>query len=139
MKKVSSLIFFAVCVVMLLNPPSANAGTFFGKVCFGIFTDVLILNIETVGDNTFKTLTVTGLNTSQNRGMAGGGVKIGNTVKLFIGETAFDSPNYLGQLYSIVIDLTTPDWEGTADIILHKADGTHLLLQGITISTVPCP
>jgi hypothetical protein len=139
MKKVPFLIFFAVCVVMLLTPPCANAGTFLGKFCFEApnINDVFIMNVETVGEGSFITLAVTGMNMTQNRGLSGGGVLIGNTVKLFMGETAFARPIYLGQLHSIVFDLST--MTGADDIVLHNGDGTHTILLGEPISMVPCP
>lgn len=139
MKKVFSLIFF-VCVAMLIAPPCVNAGNFLGTFCFQApnINDVFVMNIEyTIGDGNFITLTVTGMNTTQSRGLSGGGVLVGNTIKLFMGETAFASPIYLGQLHSIVIDLST--MSGTDDIILHKGDGTHTLLPGEPISMVSCP
>jgi hypothetical protein len=71
--------------------------------------------------------------------MSGGGVVTGNIAKLFVGESAFSSPLYLGQLHSIVIDLTSPTWAGTDDIVIHRADGTHTLIPGEPISMVACP
>ncbi len=139
MKKVFSLIFF-VWVAMLIAPPCVNAGTFLGTFCFQVTSigDILVMNVEyTVGDGNFTTLTVTGMNATQCRVMSGGGVLVGNTVKLFMGETACASPIYLGQLHSIVIDLGTIS--GTDDIILYKNDGTHTLFSGVPISRVACP
>lgn len=141
MNKLHFLIFLAVSILMLLIPPFANAGTFLGKVCFKLtnYSDIFIWNVEAVGEGGFITLTVTGMNTANNRAMSGGGAVIGNKVKLFVGETAASSPTYLGQFHSIVIDMTSPTLSGTDDIVLHRADGTHTLLPGEPIINVPCP
>lgn len=142
MKLTSLLTSFAVCAATVLSATSVNAGTFLGTVCFKTtnYNDVYVWNIEyTPGADNFTTLTIAGMNRDQNRGMSGGGVIVGNFAKLFIGESAFSSPTYLGQLHSIVLDLTSPTWAGTDDIVLHKADGTHSLIRGEPIGVVACP
>ena len=149
MKKVLFLIFFAVCVVMLLNPPCANAGTFIGKFCFKLtnHSDLFVWNVETIGEGSFITATVTGIN-MVGGGMSGGGSVVGSDLKLFVGETSASdfkifvgepSVTQLGQLHSIVIDLTSPTLSGTDDIIFHNSDGSHLILTGEPLSSVPCP
>lgn len=139
MKKVPFVIFFAVCVVMLLTPPSANAGTFFGKFCFKLtnHSDVFVWNLEAVGEGSFITTTVTGMNTA-GRGMSGGGTIIGNNLELFVGETSAGG-SFMGGLHSIVIDLTSPTFSGTDDIVFHRSDGTHFILPNEPLSLVPCP
>ncbi|MBS1112585.1 MAG: hypothetical protein H6Q92_347 [Nitrospirae bacterium] len=141
MKKVPFLIFFAVCVVMLLTPPCANAGTFIGEFCFKLtnHSDLFVWNFEIIGEGSFITATVTGMNTANaGRVMSGGGIIIGSNLKLFVGEGAAFSP-YVGQLHSIVIDLTSPTFSGTDDIVFHNSNGTHLILPGEPLSLVPCP
>jgi len=142
MRIASLLCSFAICAATALSASLASAGTFWGTVCFKTtnYNDVYIWNIEyTAGADNFTTLTIAGKNMDQNRGMSGGGVIAGNVAKLFIGESAFSSPIYLGQLHSIVLDLTSPTWAGTDDIVLHKADGTHSLIRGEPIGMVACP
>jgi hypothetical protein len=139
MKKVPFLIFFAVCVVMLLTPLCADAGTFIGKFCFKLtdYDDLYVWNVETIGEGSFITVTVTGMNSVGGRGMSGGGSVIGNNLKLFVGETT-GSPS-VGQLHNMVIDLTSPTLSGTTDIVIHKNDGTHLILPSKPLSRVTCP
>jgi len=139
MKKALFLFFFAVCVVMLLTPARANAGTFVGKFCFKLtnHSDVFVWNVETIGEGSFISATVTGINTV-GRGMSGGGSIVGTNLKLFVGETSAGSTQ-IGQLHSIVIDLTSPTFAGTDDIIFHRSDGTHLILPAEPLSLVPCP
>ena len=144
MKKILFMIFFAVCVVMLLTPPSANAGTFIGKFCFKLtnYGDVFVWNIETIGEGSLITVTVTGTNMAGvGRGMSGGGSVVGSDLVLFVGASAASTLQLgqLGQLHSIVIDLTSPTLSGMDDIIFHKSDGTHLILPGEPLSSVPCP
>jgi hypothetical protein len=140
MKKVPFLIFFAVCVVMLLTPPSANAGTFLGKFCFKLtnHSDVFVWNVEAVGEGSFITTTVTGINAVAGGGMSGGGSIMGNNLKLFVGETPAGG-SVMGGLHSIVIDLTSPTFSGTDDIVFHVSDGTHLIFPKEPLSLVPCP
>jgi len=140
MKKAPFLIFFVVCVVMLLTAPCANAGTFAGTFCFKLteHSDVFVWNVETIGEGSFISATVTGYDATTGTGMSGGGTVVGTNLKLFIGETAAFSP-YVGQLHSIVIDLTSPTLSGTDDEIFHKSDGTHLISPGQPLSLVPCP
>jgi len=142
MRVASLLTSFAVCAATVLSASPANAGTFWGTVCFRTtnYNDVYVWNIEyTTGADNFTTLTIAGMNVDQNRGMSGGGVIAGNFAKLFVGESAFSSPIYLGQLHSIVLDLSSPTWAGTDDIVLHRADGTHSLIRGEPIGMIPCP
>ncbi len=139
MKRVFFLIFFA-CVTMLITPLCVNAGTFLGTFCFEApsLGNVFVMNVETtVGAGDFTTLTVTGMNTLQKTGFSGGGVLIGNVAKIFLGETAFSSPTILGQLHSIVIDLTT--MSGTDDIVMHTGIGTISLIPDVHINAVACP
>jgi hypothetical protein len=140
MKKGLFLIFFGICVAMLLIPTYANAGTFIGTYCFQLtnYFDMFIWNVEAVGEGSFITYTVSGMNTSNGRGMSGGGSVVGSEIRLFVGETAANS-SYAGQLHSVVLDLTSFDMAGTDDIILHTIDGNHVILPGEPLSLVLCP
>jgi hypothetical protein len=139
MKRAAFLISFAVCVAMLLVPPSANAGTFLGKICFGFtgYTDLLMWNIEVVGEGSFITASVTG--TNKERAMSGGGAVVGNDLKLVLNETSGSASTYAYQTHNITIDLTSPDFSGTDDIVFHRYDGTHLVLTAIPIHVIACP
>ena len=138
MKKVLFLILFAVCVVMLLTPPSADAGTFLGTLCFKLtnYSDLFAWNLEFIGDGSLLTVTVTGTNMTAGHGMSGGGSIVGSDLKLFVGET---TTAYVSETHNIVIDLTSPTLSGTDDIVFHSSDGTHFMLPVEPLSLVACP